>query len=226
MQKFKRQVKSFKRFEKENDIEFLINFEDDCTGSNFDRPNWIKLEKLLNDGDTLVIKDISRFTREAENGHIKYMELLNKGINIIFIDNPTISTKYIKNMMKLAESQPLVARTALEGTIKLLLIVELDRVQQEREILIQRTKDGLRASGKKLGRKPGVLIKMSEELKEDLEMLDNDRSIKYISIMKKHNISRNTLKKYLKLFKERKQKQKDEEYKKLHGEAVSLFSNQ
>ena len=57
---------------------------------------WQKIENLAKQGDTVVFKDISRFTREAENGYQKYMELYNRGIELIFIDNPTVSTPYIK----------------------------------------------------------------------------------------------------------------------------------
>ncbi len=58
---------------------------------------------------------------------MKYMELLNKGIERIFIDNQTVSTPYIKQLLNVAKAQNLVARTSLQSTVKLLLIVELDR---------------------------------------------------------------------------------------------------
>ncbi len=127
------------------------------------------------------------------------MELMNKGINLIFLDNPTVSTDYIKNLTNIANTQQLVTKTALEGTIKLLLIVELDRVEQEREIIVKRIKQGIEASSKKSGRKVGQLDKMSKELEEDIKLYFCDRSIKQIDLMNKHNISRNTLKKYIKL---------------------------
>jgi len=38
---------------------------------------------------------------------------------------------------------------------------------------------------------------MSDALKEDIIAYLNDRSIKQVDLMKKHNISRNTLKKYV-----------------------------
>ena len=69
---------------------------------------------------------------------MKYMELLNKGVEPIFIDNQTVSTPYIKQLLNVAKVQNLVARTSLESTVKLLLIVELDRAEQERKIEIGR----------------------------------------------------------------------------------------
>ena len=130
------------------------------------------------------------------------MELMDKGINLIFLDNLTVSTDYIKNLTEVANKQNLVTKTALESTIKLLLIVELDRVQQEREIIVKRIKQGIEASEKKQGRKIGQLDKMSEELKNDIRKFLTNRSVKQVDLMNKHNISRNTLKKYIKLVSE------------------------
>src|SRR5699024_8333327 len=124
-------------------------YKDEISGATFERDDWKELEKILQKGDTIIFKEISRFTREAEQGYEKYKELMNNGINLVFLDNPTVSTDYIKQLTDIANSQELVTRTALEGTIKLLLIVELDRVQKEREIIVKRIKQGIEASDKK-----------------------------------------------------------------------------
>lgn len=57
------------------------------------------------------------------------MELYTNGIELIFIDNPTVSTPYIKKMLDIAKEQNIIARITLENTVKLLLMVELDRVR-------------------------------------------------------------------------------------------------
>jgi DNA invertase Pin-like site-specific DNA recombinase len=202
-QSFNRQYKSLKTYAENNDLKFTDRYiyKDDTTGSTFDRKEWLELEGNLKPGDTVIFKEISRFTREAENGYIKYMQFMDKGINLIFIDNPTVGTDYIKNLTRVANSQNLITKTALEGTIKLLLIVELDRVQQEREIIVKRIKQGIQTSDKKSGRKVNSLDKMTNELREDIFKFINDRSIKQIDLMNKHNISRNTLKKYVEIVK-------------------------
>lgn len=203
-QSFQRQDKALEKYAKDNGLTFNNRtiYKDDISGSTFDRVDWKSLEEILRKGDTIIFKEISRFTREAEEGYTKYMELMDKGINLIFLDNPTVSTDYIKQLTSIANSQQLVAKTALEGTIKLLLIVELDRVQQERETIVKRIKQGIEASDKKQGRKVGQLDKISEELKADIKLFINDRSIKQIDLMSKHNISRNTLKKYVNIIQE------------------------
>ena len=108
MQRYNRQEKALEKYVQEHGIELndVYQFRDDISGKSFEnRADWNKLEKLLQPGDTVIFKDITRFTREAENGYKKYMELLNRNINLVFIDNPTISTDYIKTMMGIAQKQ-------------------------------------------------------------------------------------------------------------------------
>ena len=199
MQRYNRQEKALEKYVQEHGIELkdVYQFRDDISGKSFEnRADWNKLEKLLQPGDT-------RFTREAENGYKKYMELLNNNINLIFIDNPTISTDYIKTMMGIAQRQEnRIAKKSLNDTIELLILVELDRAEREREIIVQRIRDGLKASDKKAGRKPGQLDKLTDELQADIVLYLADRSIKAVDLMKKHNISRNTFKKYVQHVKE------------------------
>lgn len=199
-QKYTRQEAALAKYAATNDIHYLVSFQEDVSGKSFEaRTEWQKLEQLAQSGDTIVFKDISRFTREAENGYTKYMELLHKGVELIFIDNQTVSTPYIKKLLDVAAAQNLVAKTSLESTVKLLLIVELDRVEQERLILNKRIRDGISSSPKASGRKTGTLDKITDELKTDIAAYLSDRSIKQIDLMKKHSISRNTLKKYISL---------------------------
>lgn len=203
-QNFARQKKSLKRYAEEHGIEYLIEFTEEKSAKDFrSREQFNILDSILQDGDTVVFKDLSRFTREAENGYKKYMEWLGRGINVIFLDNPTISSDYVWQLMDAAESrQDLVTKTAMEGIIKLLLIVELDRAEQQRRYISKAIKDGIAASKRINGRRPGSLDKMTDELRQDLQRYMLDRSITQISIMEKHGISRNTLKKYVQAIKE------------------------
>lgn len=205
-QSFSRQIRSLEKYAVDHGIEYLVEFTEEKPAKNFkDRIQFQKLDKLLQNGDTVVFKDLSRFTREAENGYKKYMEWLQRGINIVFIDNPTVSSDYIRQMMATAEKQDLVTKTALEGIIKLLIIVELDRAEKQRLYISKAIKDGIAASGKKPGRAKGNLDKMTDGLKNDIQAFIADRSMKQIDLMKKYHISRNTLKKYIRLAKEQSQ---------------------
>lgn len=203
-QKFTRQEQAIIRWCKENNTEIPERriYKDDASGKSFDRAAWKELEQDIQAGDTILFKDIYRFTRERDNGYKKYMKLLNKGIEMIFIDNPTLNTEYIKSMQTSAEKmkeENLIGGMTLEFVIRLLLVTELDRAEKEREITVKRIKDGIKASSKKSGRKEGQLDKMSEELEADIKAFLSDRSIKQVDLMKKHSISRNTLKKYIEI---------------------------
>lgn len=201
-QRFTRQENAIERYAKENKVNFILEEKDDASGKSFDgRNGWKKIENLVHSGDTIVFKDISRFTREAENGYKKYMELMSAGVNLVFIDNPTISTDYIKDLLNVAEQQENnIVKETLDFIVRLLLKVELERVERERLIISQRTKDGLAASNKKSGRAIGALDKLTPELRQDIigyiKQHETGEIVTQNSIMKKYNISRNTLKKY------------------------------
>ena len=208
-QKFTRQEQAIERWQKENGIEITDRriYKDDASGKSFDRAAWKELEQDIQAGDTILFKDVCRFTRERDNGYKKYMNLLNKGIEMIFIDNPTLNTEYIKSMQtsaKKMKEKNLIGGMTLEFVIQLLLVTELDRAEKEREITVKRIKDGIKASDKKSGRKTGQLDKMTPELEADIRKFLANRSIKQIDLMKKHNLSRNTLKKYVKIIADQK----------------------
>ena len=76
LQKYNRQEKALLRYAEENNIEYVAEFSEDESGKSFEnRKQWQRLEKLLQSGDTIVFKDISRFTRETENGYCKQCAL-------------------------------------------------------------------------------------------------------------------------------------------------------
>ena len=186
------------KYATDHNIEYIVEFTEEKSAKNFsDRPQFLKLDKILQSGDTVVFKDLSRFTREAENGYKKYMDWMNRGINMVFLDNPTVSTDYIRQMMRTASEQDIVTKTAMESIIKLLIIVELDRGEKQRLYISKSIKDGIAASDKKSGRKAGQLDKMTDELKADIYYYLDNRNVTQIELMNRHNISRNTLKKYI-----------------------------
>ena len=212
-QKFTRQEQALNRYSKETGEEFIIVFHEDQSGKTFkNRNEWKKLESIVQPDDTIVMKSIDRFTRNADEGLDKYMNMMQKGVKLTFLDNPTLSTDYMKNLLHIAEEQPdRIARESLTFIARILLIAELDRAEKERQYISKRTKDGM-ASRKieaskqgeywKAGRKPGQLDKMTPELEEDIQKYLADRSIKGTTLMKKHQIkSRTTFLKYVEIIK-------------------------
>jgi len=208
LQSYKRQENAINKYIEKNGIDVTLTIKEDKSGKSFDgRKEWSRIEKLAQCGDTIIFKDVSRFTREARNGYNKYKELMEKGINLVFLDNPTVCTDYIQNMLSIAKDQKeLIGQESLMFIAKILILTELDRVEKERATISQRTRDGMKAHKEakeeqgiyaKPGRKPGQLDKMSDDLLADIKKYLSDRSIKQIDLMKKYNISRNTLKKYV-----------------------------
>lgn len=208
-QKFTRQEQALDRYTKETGEEFVLVFSEDQSGKTFkNRGEWKKLESIVQPGDTVVMKSIDRFTRNVDEGLKKYMKLMQKGVKLVFIDNPTLSTDYMKNLLHIAEEQSdRIARESLTFIARILLIAELDRAERERETISKRTKDGMKAHKDAAeargehwaaGRKRGQLDKMTPELEADIMLYLADRSVKGVDIMKKHHISRNTLIKYTK----------------------------
>lgn len=206
LQKYTRQEKAIESYAKKNNIDFLMSFREDISGKNFeDRTEWNKLERIVQPGDTIVFKDISRFSREAENGYKMYMQLYRNDINMVFLDNQTLSTDYIREMLDNAEKQEIITKTILDAMVKILLITELARCEKERLTISQRTRDGIAARRIEaaeqgiewhIGRRPGQLMKMTTELRDDIERYITDRTVKSGEIMHKYNICYNTLKKY------------------------------
>ena len=77
-QSFQRQNKALEKYAEINNLKYNSRtvFKDDISGATFDRDDWKALEGILKEGDTIIFKEISRFTRQAEEGYEKYMELM------------------------------------------------------------------------------------------------------------------------------------------------------
>ncbi len=204
LQSYQRQDKALKKYADENNLKISDRniYKDDKSGSTFDRPEWKELEAKARkdikvDDVQIIFKDISRFSRNAREGFKKYMELYELGIRLVFLDNPTVSTGYISNMITKNESANFVTGIALQSMVNLLIAVELDRAEQHRLYISKSITDGIAASSKKSGRPKGKLDKMTDELWADIMLYLADRSVKASDLMRKHNISRNTFKKYV-----------------------------
>ena len=57
-------------------------FHEVHTGATMERPEFMKLEKTLKSGDTLIITKLDRFTRSTEKGIAKIKELAEKGVKV------------------------------------------------------------------------------------------------------------------------------------------------
>ncbi len=182
-----------------------------------ERPEWNKLYKKLKAGDTVVFDSVSRMSRNAEDGFKLYEELYNKGIELIFLKEPHISTstykKALQNNIQLTGTN---VDFILEGINKYLLSLAKEQIrlafeQSEKEVqdLHQRTKEGIetaRLNGKQIGQKQGAKLttKKSIEAKKLIQKhsKDFDGTLSDADCMKLIGLARNTYYKYKRELKE------------------------
>lgn len=62
------------------------------TGTTQSRPLWEKLLKRLESGDTVVFDSVSRMARCSDEGFKDYKTLFEKGINLVFLNEPLINS--------------------------------------------------------------------------------------------------------------------------------------
>ena len=148
-----------------------------------------KVFEKLNSGDTFICTELSRLGRNMLE-ILNLIEKFNKaGIKLIFTNQPELSTN--KN----------------EALSSLLLAIYGYFAQTEREIISQRTKQGLaaaRASGKILGRPKGVKNKnrildpFKDEIKKYLEIqLTQTNILKIINSQLEKKVSLTSLRYFI-----------------------------
>lgn len=207
-QSIQRQVENILRHHSESKI-----LEETFTGTTTDRPEWLKLKKKLKTGDTIIFDSVSRMSRNADEGVQEYMELMQKGITLIFLKEPYINTEVYREQLgaydniKTDEDDLKPLFEGIQETLKRLaakqIIIAFSQAEKEVVDLQQRTKEGLRearAAGIKLGHNKTTLI-----TKKSIEMKDKIRKInkRFGGIMNDTEtintlkISRNTFYKYV-----------------------------
>lgn len=181
------------------------------TGTKQDRPEWNKLYKKVKAGDTIVFDSVSRMSRNADEGFNLYEELYNKGIELVFLKEPHISTStYKKALQNNITMTGTNVDYILEGVNKYLMALAKEQIrlafeQSEKEVqdLHQRTKEGIetaRLNGKQIGQKQGakLITKKSIEAKKQIQKhsKDFDGTLSDVDCMKLTGLARNTYYKY------------------------------
>lgn len=152
-----------------------VIYKEAYTGAVTARPIWNKLYKALRSGDTVVFDSVSRMSRNAAEGIELYLELLNNGIELVFLKEPYVDTSTYKqalnNAVELVGND--IADIYIEATNKVLRLLaakqlELAFVQSEKEVsdLRQRTKEGIetaRIKGKQIGAVKGSKLNIKKE---------------------------------------------------------------
>ena len=146
------------------------------------RKEFEKLLKTVREGDTIVFDSVSRMSRNATDGFMLYQELLQRGIELVFLKEPFVNTAvYREAAQKQIESiqtgdaatdELMAAITAGINTYMLRLAerqIQLAFSQSEKEVsdLHERTKEGIetaRLNGKQIGGVPGRKLNVKKAI--------------------------------------------------------------
>lgn len=190
-----------------------VIIREEYTGTRFDRPEWMKLMKVLRDKDTVIFDSVSRMSRNAQEGFELYQELFCRGIELRFLNEPQIDTETYR---KALDGNITMTGTAvdciLEGVNRYMLSLAKEQIriafeQSEKEVsdLHQRTKEGIetaRLNGKQIGRKKGKTVVTKKSLAAKKKIQECSRDFQGLlsdeDCMKLTGLSRNTYYKYKK----------------------------
>lgn len=195
------------------------------TGTTADRPAWMRLLARVQSGDIIVFDSVSRMSRDAAEGARQYAELYSKGVSLIFLNEPHISTDVFraateKRIQLTIETGRESSDKFMNGMLELLnqfsidlakeqVMLAFEQAQKERDDLSKRTKDGIQAARKArieageaepfdFNRGKTLETKKSKAAKELIRKhsKDFDGTLKDVECMKLAGIARNTYFKY------------------------------
>jgi len=174
-QSIERQVDNIKK-----EYPTAVIVEEEFTGTRLDRPQWSRLHKKLKPGDVLVFDEVSRMSRDAEEGYRLYEELYGSGITLVFLKEPHINTAVYQESLQrgIEKTGNEIADVYIDATNKVLMILAkkqiqlaFEQAQKEVDYLHQRTREGIeqaRLSGKQIGQAKGrkLVTKKAIQAKE------------------------------------------------------------
>ena len=191
--------------------------------SGKDIENRAVFKKLLSDvkaGDTIIFDEVSRMSRNAQEGYELYMDLMNKGINLVFLKEHHIDTDEYKrrteNHIQKVTSQSEKMDRLINGILELVADFERDNLkdnirlafeqaEHERLFLIKRVTERKDKSDKHQGRPKGstnIKSDKADHIKKVIREQSKDFDGKFsdAKIMREylHGIARNTYYKYKK----------------------------
>ena len=150
-------------------------FQEKVTGSKKERPELDKLLDQLRTGDTIVVSELTRLSRSVRDLFALVDMIHQKGANLKSLKEPWLDT------------------TTPQG--KLLFVVFAGVSQFERDLIRERTKEGL-SSARARGRKGGRPSKPPQSIELALKM-HKDKNYSISEIVKATGIGKTTLYRYL-----------------------------
>lgn len=159
------------------------------------RPQFNQLKSKLRHDDILIITDIDRLGRNADDVIMEFKTLKAQGIRVIALDTP-----YLNEWEKVQDS------SIYNMIADIFITLKAHMAQQEREKTVQRINQGLevaKAKGKTLGRPKAELPK--DFIKEYKKFKNGEYgNISATKFAKMQGIGRSTLYKYIKIIEDKK----------------------
>ena len=182
-QSLQRQIKNIKEAYPE-----AVIMEEVFTGTKvYGRKVFAKLLGVVKEGDTIVFDEISRMSRNEEEGFALYQELYERGVNLVFLKEPHLNTEtYKKALNSGVEMTGTNVDVILEGVNKYLMILAKDqirlafeRAEKEAKYNSVRTSEAMlvaKANGKRIGNSKGdkLVTKKSIAAKELIKKHSKD----------------------------------------------------
>lgn len=204
-QSIERQIANIKKAYPE-----AVIIEEAYTGTKMDRPKWNSLERQLKSGDTLVFDEVSRMSRNAEEGFQVYKELYERGVNLIFLKESTLNTENFRKTAQISMTGIDFTDAIIKGVNEALMILAENQIksafetaQHEVDFLHQRTSEGVRraqANGKRVGLEKGAKLTTKKSIKSKELILKHSKdfqgSLSDVECMKLIGLARNTYYKY------------------------------
>ena len=182
------------------------------TGTKFQgRKELDKVLAKVTIGDIIIFDSVSRMSRNADEGIALYMELYDKGVNLVFLKEPHINTETYKsalsNEIQLTGGDVDDILIGVNSYLKKLatkqIRIAFEQSEKEVEDLHQRTKEGMetaRLNGKQIGNVKGVKLttKKSISAKKVIKehAIDFGGTLKDVDVIRLTGLSRNTYYKY------------------------------
>ncbi|MCM1048687.1 MAG: recombinase family protein [Clostridiales bacterium] len=161
------------------------------------RPNYHNMKKQLRTGDILVISDVDRLGRNADDVIVEIKDLQAKGIRVVALDVPFLNDWEKMNNDSLSKM-----------IIDIFVTLKAHIAQQEKEKMHDRVMQGLdvaKAKGKKLGRPATGVPK--EFIKEYSKFQSGEYgSISVVQFAKLQGIAVSTFYKYVGIMKKKENK--------------------
>lgn len=189
-QKTDRQRLALEEYAQNNNFTIDKWYTDIITGGTKaeNRPHYNELKSQLRKGDTLLICDIDRLGRNADDVIRELKELKAEGIRVVALDVP-----HMNDWVKATDN------SIYDMIIDIVITLKAHMAQQEKEKTISRINQGLdvaRAKGVKLGRPESEIPK--EFIKEYKKFKNGEYGkISATQFAKLQGIARSTLYKYI-----------------------------